>query len=142
MLKANFQLRKFSEYKQPFLGCPVPAKAELLVEQHGPVAETGGATLKPRLAAEDGREAGGSRDVAGRAAFAQVGQQQAGAGALAHRVDAAGRLAVSHVAYRLPQVRRVAELLQLWRDEGRPVVAAAVEDDREVAVVQARLAEL
>lgn len=100
------------------------------------------ATLKPALAAEDRREARGCRHVAGGAALAQVGEEQARACALAHSIQPARRLTVADVAHGLTQVRRVAELLQFDSAKWRAVLATAVKDHRQVAMSQGHLTQL
>lgn len=120
----------------------LPAETNLLVDHQSPLQGPWQPPLKPALAAEDGREADGRRHVAGRAALAQVGQQEARAGALARGVQPPRRLLRADVANGLPQVSGVTERLQPDGGERGPVVAAAVEDHREVAVQQSRFTKL
>lgn len=54
----------------------LPAEADFLVKQECPVERPGRAALKPALAAENRRQAGRSRHIAGGAALAQVGQEE------------------------------------------------------------------
>lgn len=120
----------------------VPAEADLLVHQQSPLQGPTQPALKPALAAEHGRQADGRRHVAGRAALPEVGQQEAGPGALAHGVQSPRRLLVADVANGLAQVGGVAELLQFDGGERAAVVAAAVKDHGEVAVEKRRLTKL
>lgn len=124
-----------------FLLC-LPAETNLLVDHQSPLQGPWQPPLKPALAAEHGREADGRRHVAGRAALAQVRQQEARAGALARGVQAPRRLLRADVANGLPQVSGVTERLQPDGGEGGLVVAAAVENHREVAVEQSRFTKL
>lgn len=120
----------------------LPAQTHLLVEHQQPLQRPAQPALEPALAAKHRRQTDGRGHVAGGSALAQVGQQQARAGALAHREQPPSRLPVADVAHGLAQVRGVAELLQLQGGEGSTVVAAAVKNCREVAVRQRRLTQL
>lgn len=120
----------------------LPAETNLLVDHQRPLQGPTQPVLKPALTAEHGRQADGRRHVAGRAALSQVGQQEAGAGALAHGVQSPRRLLVADVADGLAQVGGVAELLQFDGGEGGPVVAAAVKNHREVAVEESCFTKL
>lgn len=120
----------------------LPAETNLLVDHQRPLQGPTQPVLKPALTAEHGRQADGRRHVAGRAALSQVGQQEAGAGALAHGVQSPRRLLVADVANGLAQVGGVTELLQFDGGEGGPVVAAAVKNHREVAVEESCFTKL
>lgn len=98
--------------------------------------------LKPALTAEHRRQADGRSHVAGRAALAQVGQQEAGPGALAHSVQPPRWLLVADVANGLAQVSGVTELLQFDGGERGPIVAAAVKNHWEVAVEESCFTKL
>ncbi len=139
----DYKLRYFEERERNrILPITLPAKADFLVKHKSPVERPGRATLKPALAAENWRQAGRSRHVAGGAALAQVGQQESWTGALTHSVDLSRWLSVPNVAHSFPKVSRVTELLQLHSTQQRPVLTSAVEDHREVAVTQSCLTEL
>lgn len=120
----------------------VPAQTDLLVEHQRPLQRPAQPVLKPALAAEHRRQADGSSHVAGRAALPEVGEEEAGARALADGVQPPRGLPVANVAHGLAQIRGVTELLQLERGQRRAVVAAAVEDRWQVAVGQRRFTQL
>lgn len=94
----------------------------------------GRAVLKPALAAENGRQAGGSGHVTGGPALPQVGEQESRTGALTDSIDLTRRLPVPNVSHRFPQVSRVTKLLQFNGSKLRPILAPTVEDHREVTV--------
>lgn len=120
----------------------IPAETNLLVEHQCPLQGPAQPVLKPALAAKHRWQADGRRHIAGWSALPQVGQEKARAAALAHCVQSSCGLPVADVAHSLTQIRRVTKLLQFEGGERRPVVAAAVEDCRQVAMGQRRFTQL
>ena len=120
----------------------IPAETYLLVEHQSPLQRPAQPVLKPALTAEQRRQAHSRRHVAGRSTLPQVRQEKARPAALAHGVQSPRRLSVANVAHGLAQVCRVSELLQLEGGERGAVVAAAVENCREVAVGQRHFTQL
>lgn len=105
---------------------------------HGPAE----AVLKPALAAKDRRQADGRRQIAGRATLPQVREEEAGARTLTHCIQFAGRLPVADVPHGLSEVCGVSKLLEFDSGERGAVVAAAVEDGREVSMGKGCLTQL
>ncbi|OBS67382.1 hypothetical protein A6R68_04084 [Neotoma lepida] len=62
-----------------------PAESDFLVQQEPTLIEPRQASLEPLATAQHRRDAGGAGHIAGGAALPQVGQQQCGPRALAHR---------------------------------------------------------